>query len=155
MFNMSYKMSNMQFRANTLLEVTNMQNMQNNMQYAIMISICRICTPHFADGQLSTGAWSPPSFCVCVWPAECLRSSAQPPAHDVFQTRMYAATLFRMAFFIVKLLGLCAVYLPRPRTRASAHHPHGVSVVPPSPTVRRLSTGTALHAYLQVGPGSP
>ncbi len=32
MFNMSNNMSNMQFRANTLLDMTNMQNMQNNMQ---------------------------------------------------------------------------------------------------------------------------
>ncbi len=38
MFNMSNNMSSMQFRANTLLDVTNMQNMQNNMH-----------TPHFAD----------------------------------------------------------------------------------------------------------
>jgi hypothetical protein len=30
MFNMSENMSNMQFRANTLLDVTNMQSMQNN-----------------------------------------------------------------------------------------------------------------------------
>ena len=38
-----------------LLIVGNMRNMQYNMQqyakYANTISICRICTPHFADVQ--------------------------------------------------------------------------------------------------------
>ena len=45
-----------------LLIVGNMRNMQYNMQqyakYANTISICRICTPHFADGvQLSIYFW--------------------------------------------------------------------------------------------------
>ena len=39
-----------------LLIVGNMRNMQYNMQqyakYANTISICRICTPHFADELL-------------------------------------------------------------------------------------------------------
>ena len=40
-----------------LLIVGNMRNMEYNMQqyakYANTISICRICTPHFADGQVT------------------------------------------------------------------------------------------------------
>ena len=42
-----------------LLIVGNMRNMQYNMQqyakYANTISICRICTPHFADGTPGQG----------------------------------------------------------------------------------------------------
>ena len=38
-----------------LLIVGNMRNMQYNMQqyakYSNTISVCRICTPHFADGE--------------------------------------------------------------------------------------------------------
>ncbi len=51
----------MQFRAKLLLDSTNIQNMQNNMQnvqHAVPVSICTISTPHFADVDcLSSAKW--------------------------------------------------------------------------------------------------
>jgi hypothetical protein len=53
MFNMSNNMSNIQFRADKFLDAGDQyakyaKQYAQYAQYAIMISICRICTLHFA-----------------------------------------------------------------------------------------------------------
>ncbi len=110
-------------------------------------------------GRQRSTARSLPS--LCVGPAECLRSSAY--------HQMYAAgrpLLHRDLFslFSVKLLGLCAVHLPRAHAlqRAALHHPPGTHRVPPTQPQRRcccaaLSPCASAHTLVPTSspPGPP
>ncbi len=65
------------------LRATNMKNMERknvqNAQYAIMLSICRICIPHFADGGLGRPGPGP----AAVTPSPTREMVAAPRRYDI------------------------------------------------------------------------